>query len=92
MLGLFAGALADLFDRRRLLIVLQSYAVVVALALAALTYLGRLTPALLLGFTLAIGFASAITAPAWQAIQPEVVAREQIPSAATLSSVSVNVA
>jgi MFS family permease len=92
LLGLFAGALADLFDRRRLLIVLQSYAVVVALALAALTYLGRLTPASLLGFTLAIGFASAITAPAWQAIQPEVVAREQIPAAATLSSVSVNVA
>lgn len=92
LLGLFAGALADLFDRRRLLIVLQSYAVLVALALAALTYLGRLTPTSLLAFTLAIGFASAVTAPAWQAIQPEVVAREQIPAAATLSSVSVNVA
>jgi MFS family permease len=42
--GLFAGALADLFDRRRLLIVLQTYAVLVALALAVLTYLGRLSP------------------------------------------------
>lgn len=92
VLALFAGALADVFDQRRLLIVLQSYAVVVALALAGLTYFGRLTPTALLLFTLAIGVASAITAPAWQAIQPEVVPREQITSAATLASVSVNVA
>ncbi|WP_347503078.1 MFS transporter [Mycobacterium mantenii] len=92
LLGIFAGALADLFDRRRLLIFLQSYAVLVTLALAALTFLGTLTPTELLLFTLAVGFASALTAPAWQAIQPEVVTREQIPAAATLASVSVNVA
>lgn len=91
LLGLFAGVLADLFDRRRLLIVLQSYAVVVALALAAVTYLGRLTPTALLLFTVAIGLASALTAPAWQAIQPEVVTREEIPSAASLSSVSASI-
>jgi MFS family permease len=90
LLGLFAGVLADLFDRRRLLIVLQSYAVLVALALAMLTYLGRLGPTSLLMFTLAIGCASALTAPAWQAIQPELVPREQIPSASILGSVSGN--
>ncbi|OBF07605.1 MFS transporter [Mycobacterium sp. ACS4054] len=92
LLGLFAGALADVFDQRRLLMVLQTYAVLVALALAGLTYFGRLTPAELLLFTLAIGLASALTAPAWQAIQPEVVPREQITAAATLASVSVNIA
>src|ERR1700761_2981084 len=59
LLGLVAGALADLFDRRRLLIFLQTYAVVVALALAILTYLGRVGPTELLLFTLAIGVASA---------------------------------
>lgn len=85
VLGLFAGVLADLFDRRRLLMLLQSYAVVVALALALVTYLGRLDPTSLLMFTVAIGVASALTAPAWQAIQPEVVPREQITAAATLS-------
>src|SRR5437588_439099 len=42
-------------------------------------------------FTVAIGLASALTAPAWQAIQPEVVPREQIPSAAGLSSVSASI-
>jgi len=92
LLGLLAGVLADLFDRRRLLMFLQSYAVLVALALAVLTYLGRLGPASLLLFTVAIGCASALTAPAWQAIQPEVVPRRQIPTAATLASVSVNTA
>ena len=90
LLGLFAGVLADLFDRRRLLMLLQSYAVLVALGLAVLTYLGRLSPAALLLFTVAIGCASALTGPAWQAIQPELVPREQIPAASTLSSVSAN--
>jgi MFS family permease len=90
VLGLFAGAVADLFDRRRFLIFMQSYAVLVTLALAVLTYLGRLDPASLLMFTVALGCASALTGPAWQAIQPEVVPREQIPAAATLSSVSAN--
>jgi MFS family permease len=90
LLGLFAGALADLFDRRRFLIFMQSYAVLVTLALAVLTHLGRLGPTALLMFTVAIGCASALAGPAWQAIQPEVVPREQIPAAATLASVSAN--
>ena len=89
---LFAGVLADLFDRRRLLIVLQTYAVLVALALAVLTYLDRVSPTALLMFTVAIGCASALAAPAWQAIQPEVVPREQIPAVSTLGSVSGNAA
>ncbi|HUE32687.1 MAG TPA: MFS transporter [Mycobacterium sp.] len=92
LLGLFAGVLADLFDRRRLLIFLQSYAVLVGLALAVLAYLGRLGPTSLLMFTVAIGCASALTAPAWQAIQPELVPREQIPAASVLGSVSGNAA
>lgn len=92
LFGLLAGVLADLFDRRRLMMLVQSYAVLVALALAALTYLGRLSPASLLTFIVAIGCASALTAPAWQAIQPELVAREQIPAASTLGSVSANAA
>src|ERR1700727_2232077 len=92
LFALFAGVLADLFDRRRLLIVLQTYAVLVAAALAVLTYLGRVSPTALLMFTVAIGCASALAAPAWQAIQPEVVPREQIPAVATLGSVSGNAA
>src|SRR6201997_2885943 len=62
----------------------------VALALAVLTYLGRLTPTSLLMFTVAIGCASALAGPDWQAIQPEVVPREQIPAVSMLGSVSSN--
>lgn len=92
VLGLFGGVFADLFDRRRLLIVVQTYAVLAAAALAALAFVGVLTPTWLLVFTVAIGCCSALTAPAWQAIQPELVPREQIPAAASLGSVTVNVA
>jgi MFS family permease len=92
LLGLLAGALADLFDRRRLLLFLQLYAALVALVLAVLTYLGRLGPTSLLMFTVAIGCSTALTAPAWQAIQPEVVPREQIPAVSILGSVSGNAA
>ena len=81
VLGLFGGVFADLFDRRRLLIVIQTYAVLVAAVLAALAFTGVLTPTWLLMFTVAIGCGSALTGPAWQAIQPELVPREQIPSA-----------
>ena len=92
VLGLFGGVFADLFDRRRLLIVIQTYAVLAAAVLAALAFTGVLTPTWLLVFTVAIGCGSALTAPAWQAIQPELVPREQIPAAASLGSVTVNVA
>src|SRR6202451_1477570 len=76
VLGLFGGVFADLFDRRRLLIVIQTYAVLAAAVLATLAFTGVLTPTWLLVFTVAIGCGSALTAPAWQAIQPELVPRE----------------
>src|SRR6202021_1563357 len=92
VLGLFGGVFADLFDRRRLLIVIQTYAVLAAAVLAALAFTGVLTPTWLLVFTVAIGCGSALTAPAWQAIQPELVPREQIPAAARLGGAHINVA
>src|SRR3984957_18084654 len=58
VLGLFGGVFADLFDRRRLLIVIQSYAVLAAAVLAALAFAGVLTPTWLLLFTVAIGCGS----------------------------------
>ncbi|MGE5697901.1 MAG: MFS transporter [Candidatus Sericytochromatia bacterium] len=90
LLALIAGGLADLFDRRRLLIVVQSYAAAIAAVLTAMGVAGVLTPAWLLTLTFAIGCAAALTAPAWQAIQPELVPREQIPAAASLGSITVN--
>jgi predicted MFS family arabinose efflux permease len=92
ILALFAGALADRVDRRRLLIALQMYAAVAAAVLTAIAVAGVLNPISLLSLLFATGCAVAMTTPAWQAIQPELVPRDQFPAAASLSGVTVDAA
>jgi predicted MFS family arabinose efflux permease len=92
ILALFAGALADRVDRRRLLIALQVYAAVAAAVLTAIAVAGVLNPLSLLSLLFAIGCGAAMTTPAWQAIQPELVPREQFRAAASLTGVTVDAA
>ena len=92
LLSLFAGVLADSFDRKRLIIWTTALSTVVAGALTVFTLMGLLNPWLLLLMTFLIGCSSALTAPAWQAIQPELVPREEIKDAAALGSVTINAA
>ncbi|MGO9883568.1 MAG: MFS transporter [Solirubrobacteraceae bacterium] len=92
LFGIVGGVLADTLDRRRLLVVVQGSLVVATSALAALTIAGRITPALLLLFTFVIGSGSVLVTPAYQSLVPELVPRDQIPAAAQLSSISVNLA
>ncbi|MFL5447685.1 MAG: MFS transporter, partial [Gemmatimonadales bacterium] len=92
LLAFPAGALADAFDRRRLLIILQLLQVAIGAGLTALTLTGHMTPALLLAFTLALGGASAMTVPPYEALIPELVPREQLPSASALGAISINLA
>ena len=82
LLALPAGALADVLDRRRVLLVAQVWLLLGAALLGVLTLTGAVQPWMLLGITLAIGAGSAIDLPAWQAIIPELVSREELPSAA----------
>ena len=91
-LGLLAGATADLFDRRRLLIFWQSWMLASVAVLAVLTFLGHIAPWSLLAFTFLLNFGSAMNNPAWQAIVPELVPRELIPDAVSLNSASNNLA
>jgi MFS family permease len=90
--GLVGGVLADTFDRRRLLMAVQVFLVIVGVALAALTFAGQMPPALLLTFTFLIGCGSVVTLPAYQSLVPDLVPREQLHSAAALSSISINIA
>jgi MFS family permease len=90
VLALPAGALADIFDRRRLLIGVQVFQACTAAALTALTVAGRMTPALLLTFTFLLGCGITLTMPASQAFISEIVPREQIRQAAALGGVAVN--
>jgi MFS family permease len=91
-LGLPAGATADMFDRRRLLIFWQSWMLVSVALLSLLTMLGVISPALLLVLTFLLNIGSAMNNPAWQAIVPELVPRPELPDAIALNSVAFNLA
>ncbi len=92
LLALPAGALADVVDRRRLLLFSQVWMLAAAGGLGVLTLAGLITPALLLALTFALGIGAALNAPAWQAIVPEVVPPTQLREAVSLNSMSVNLA
>jgi len=87
-----AGALADMVDRRRFLLITQAWMVVAAGLLGILTLLGWTTPWLLLIFTFVLGLGAVMNDPAWQAITPEVVCAENHAPAVALNSVGFNVA
>ena len=91
LLALPAGALADIVDRRRLLIVVQIYLLIVAAALAVLTWMELMSAWGLLGFIFALGVGNAMMMPAWAAIVPDIVPAEELPSAIALNSIAVNV-
>ncbi|HVQ39214.1 MAG TPA: MFS transporter [Pyrinomonadaceae bacterium] len=92
LLALPAGALADIVDRRRLLLYTQGWMLLSAVSLAVLTLLGLTTPWVLLILIFCLGLGSALNAPAWQAIIPELVPRSELPAAVSLNSVAFNIA
>jgi MFS family permease len=92
LFGLVGGVFADIFDRRRLLVSVQLVMGLVCTTLTALTWTGHMPPALLLVFTFVLGAGSVLTGPAYQSLIPDIVTRSQIPAAASLGSVNVNLA
>jgi MFS family permease len=92
MFALVAGALADGFDRRSIMIAAQAFMLVVSMALAVCAWFGLITPWLLLLFTFLIGCGAAFNGPAWQASVAEMVPREDLPSAVALNSMGFNIA
>ena len=92
LLAVPSGALADLIDRRRLLLITQAWMLVVAATLGVLTVAGLTTPWVLLLLAFALGLGAAANAPAWEAITPELVTRTDLPAAVTLGAVAFNVA
>ncbi|MBZ5647330.1 MAG: MFS transporter [Acidobacteriia bacterium] len=87
-----AGVLADMVDRRRLLLVTQTWMMLVAAVLGLLTLLHLVTPWILILFTLLLGFGAVMNDPAWQAITPEIVSSQNYASAVALNSAGFNVA
>jgi MFS family permease len=91
LLALPSGALADILDRRRLLIGAQVAMTLLAAAMGAIVLAGGMTPLALLLFTFAMGIGTALLAPAWQAIVPSLVPRADLAPAIVLNSVGINV-
>lgn len=92
LFGLLAGATADIFDRRKLLIFWQAWMLGSVAILAVLTLLGHVSPWTLLLLTALLNVGSALNNPAWQAIVPELVPRELIPDTVSLNAASNNLA
>jgi MFS family permease len=92
LLGLPAGATADIFDRRRLLLLWAAWMLLAAVVLSALTLAGLIGAWSLLLLTFVLSIGSAMNGPTWQAIVPELVPRDELPDAIALNSAAFNIA
>lgn len=92
LLSLWAGAVADNLDRRKVMLACQLFMLVASSSLAFFAWEGWLTPASLLGFTFLIGCATAISGPAWQASVGDMVPRSQLAHAVALNAMGFNLA
>jgi MFS family permease len=92
LLSLLAGAMADSFDRRKVMLGAQFFMLAVSVALATCAWTGLITPWLLLAFTFSIGCGAAFNAPTWQASVGDMVPRSQLAGAIALNSMGFNIA
>ena len=92
LLGLPAGAAADILDRRKLLLATTAWMAGCAALLAGLQIAGGLGAWGLLALVFAVSLGTAMTAPAWQAIVPELVPRTHLGAAVALNGVGINIA
>lgn len=91
LLGLPSGALADIVDRRHVMIGTQLWIAVNAALLALAALADALTPALLLLLTFGNGIGLAMRWPVWAALVPDLVPRAELPQALALNGVAMNV-
>ncbi|PLK27028.1 arabinose ABC transporter permease [Novosphingobium sp. TH158] len=91
-LGLVAGAIADNFDRRRVMLAAQIAMLLASAVLAAMTFEGMIGPTALLVLTLALGCGTALNSPAWQASVRVQVGPEDLPQAISLNTIAFNLA
>jgi len=91
-IGVFAGVLADNYDRRKVMLAANSGMAAVSAALAVLAWLDVVEPWSLLLMTLLLGCGFALNGPAWQAAVRLQVPHEDLPQAISLNSIAFNMA
>jgi MFS family permease len=87
-----AGVIGDIVDRRKLILFSETWMACIAIVLTAVTFSGHLSPALLLILTFALSMGDALESPAWRAVFPELVSKEDLPSASALNGIEFNLA
>lgn len=92
LLSVFAGAMADNLDRRKVMLGAQIFMLVVSTALTVFAWMDLITPWLLLMFTFLIGCGAAFNGPAWQASVGDMVPRPHLPGAVAINSMGFNIA
>lgn len=92
LIALPAGALADIFDRRKFLLFTQTSMVAAATVLGVMTLTGTVTPQILLVFTFLLGVGAVMNDPAWQSLTPDLVPPNQLAAAVALNSAGFNIA
>ncbi|MGE3317823.1 MAG: MFS transporter [Candidatus Berkiella sp.] len=85
-----AGSLADIIDKRKIIIWVQVTLTIIMMILSFLVYRHNINPAWLLFFTFLAGTGAAIIYPSWQSIVLEIIERKEIPKAVTLNGISMN--
>lgn len=91
LFSLLSGAIADSFDRRKVMLLSQLFMLAVSAFLATFAFLGFITPWSLLLFTFLIGSGTALNNPSWQASIGDMVPREDLPAAVSLNSMGFNI-
>ena len=91
LFALPAGALADMLDKRRLILALEILTTAFSAVFALLVTLHAVGPTLLLLFIFLLGILAALETPAWQAIVPLLVPASALSSAVAVNSVGVNI-
>jgi MFS family permease len=91
LFALAAGALADIFDKRRFLIGVEAATTLLSAIFAALVQFGHVGPSTLLLFMFLIGVGGALSAPGWQAVVPQLVPAQDLAPAVAANSVGINV-
>ncbi len=86
-----AGALADMVDRKRMIFVMTVWLAIAAGGLALTGWFHLINPWILLIAVFLIGTGFAFYSPAWTSIQPEIVSNDELPSAATLGGLQLNI-
>jgi len=86
-----AGALADMIDRKKMMLFMTIWLAIAAGILAVCGWLHIINPWVLLGAVFLIGTGFAFYSPAWTSIQPEIVTNEELPSASTLGGLQLNI-